>query len=475
MNAKYIKSGLAAVLIVAMSMSMFGCGDEKETSSQKNLDSATREQVAEIAVEDERLTGELENNKIIWMANWDINPDETGKNVPIELAIFQERYNGVIEYRKIDWTTRYDSLATAINSDEGVDFFPAGDMDAFPKGAIRGMFVPVDDYIDFDSELWSGVKEANDKFVWNGNHYLIVNAVTGDSNAVIYNRTTIEEAGLTDPAELLEKGEWTWDAFEDMLVSFVDPDEGYYGIDGWWFEAGLSITCGTPYIGLEDGKLVNNLRSENVERVQNWMYELFTKDCVAIGVGDYGWEAKPTNIKEGKTLFYPCGLWALYSTPDQWQAEFGEDVFFVPMPKDPGADAHYIPCGLDAYVMVKGGQNPEGVAKFADCKRVTILNERAAELGLEQMYTDYGWTEEMVEMKAKMDKMALEHPIFDFYTGVTKDVTSILDSNENGIRSASKGTPWSESVAAIYTQIDAMLKEVNDNPVAGGDGDVSMN
>lgn len=465
MNVRKLKSGVAAILVAGLSMSMFACG-EKETSSYKSLDSATREEVAQIASSDDRLTGELENKTIKWMSNWDINPDGTGKNTPIELAIFQERYGGQVEYHKIDWNTRYDSLANAINGDEGIDFFPASDLDAFPRGAIRGMFVPVDDYIDYSTPLWSDVKQANDMMLWNGKHYVIVNRVSGDQCAVIYNRKTVEEAGLEDPAALYKKGEWTWDAFQKMLTKFVDPDEGFYGIDGWWFKSGLSATCGVPYVGLKDGKLVNNLKDPAIERVQNWMYDLYTTNCVAIGVGDYGWEAKPAYIKEGKTLFYPCGLWALYSSADQWQQNFGEDVFFVPMPKDPNSSEYYIPCGLDGYVMVKGGKNPQGVAKFAECKRLTLLNERAAELGEEQMFDDYGWTQEMVDMKKSMDELALANPYFDFYTGVTPDITKILDSNENGIRASSKGTPWSESVSAVYAQIDAFLKDVNDHPVS---------
>lgn len=468
MKTKRLKNGIAAILIVTLSLTMFSCED-KDESSYKSMDSATREEVAQIASGDARLSGELENKEIKWMSSWDINPDATGKNTPIELATFQERYGGTVKYYKINWEKRYDELATAINGGEGIDFFPANDLDAFPKGAIRGMFVPVDDYIDYDSDLWKDVKAANDIMLWNGKHYVIINAINGDGCAVIYNRNTIEEAGLTDPAVLVEKNEWTWTAFEEMLTKFVDPENGKYGIDGWWFEGALSASCGVPYIGMENGKLINNLRDPSVERVQNRMYDLFSKNCVAIGVGDFGWKEKPNYIKEGKTLFYPCGMWTLYRAPDQWQGDYGEDCFFVPVPRDPDADAYYIPTAVDGYLMVKGCTNPEGVAKFADCKRLTMLNERAKVIGREAMFTDYGWTEEMAKMKDKMEEIALAHPFFDYYTGVTKDVTTILDSNENGIRGASKGTPWSETVSAIYTQIDAMIAEVNENPSNEGD------
>ena len=84
------------------------------------------------------------------------------------------------------------------------------------------MFVPYDDYLDLDSELWADVKDANDSMIWDGKHYVATVEVTGDNCAIIYNRKTIDENGLDDPAELFEKGKWDWDAFQDMLSEFVD-------------------------------------------------------------------------------------------------------------------------------------------------------------------------------------------------------------------------------------------------------------
>lgn len=455
------KSRVAAAAMLLASMTcgaLAGCGEESKI--EKPLDSATAEEVGQIAASDDRLTGELSNKTIKWMANWDINPDATGKSTPIELEIFHDRYQGEVEYHAVDWDNRYDALANAINSDEGIDFFPAGDLDCIPKGAIKDMFVPIDDYIDFNDPLFSDMKDEMDLFQWKGKHYIIVNDITGDNCVVIYNRDTMEENGLKDPAKLFAEGKWDWDAFEDSLKQFVDPENGQYGIDGWWFEAGLSATCGVPYIGMEDGKLVNNLKNPAIERLQNWMFELGSTNCVAIGVGDYGWEDMPNYIGEGKTLYYPCGAWALYN--DTWKNDFGENAMFVPMPKDPNADAHYVPCGLDGYVLVKGGKNPEGVAKFAACKRVMITNERANEIATEQLYKDYGWTEEMVNMLHKCHDMAKENPHYDFYTAVSSDVTTILDSNENGIRATSKGqTQWSESLSVINSAIDAYLADAN--------------
>lgn len=458
---KKTKAFISALLITAMSASMFACGDEEAAPKyDKDLDAETREEIKKIASESELLTGDLENGTIKWMSDWDINPDGTGKNVPIDLAVFQERYGGKVEYHQVTFENRYEKLAEAINSGDGIDFFYAGNMDAFPKGAVRGMFQPVDDYIDFSSPLWEDVQEVNDSAIWDGKHYMAIIQATGDNVAVVYNRNTIQEAGFDDPAELYEDGEWTWDAFQEMLESYVDTDNQKYGIDGWWFEFGLMNTTGVPPIGLEDGVLVNNIGDPAMERVQNRLFELYTNNCIAIGVGDYGWSAKPAYIGEGKTLFYPVGLYEFYCTPDQWQGDFGEDVFFVPLPKDPEADEHYIPTGMESYVIVKGAQNPEGVAKYLDCKRFTLITEEAKAIADQQMIDDYGWTEEMVEMKNSMQELADENPVFDYAKGVSADCGKLLDSN---LRNAARGTPWNETYDAIYATVDTYISEINES------------
>lgn len=459
---KIIRIGLSCLLATFLMVPLTACGDDEEESStaQKDMTADTREQLKDLAMESDLFTGELENKTIKWLSDWDINSDDTGKTTPIELAIFQERYGGEVEWYQTTYGARYDNLANYINSDEGIDFFYGGNWDAFPKGAIRGMFTSYDEYIDLDSELWADVKDANDAMTWNGEHYMAVVEVTGDNCAIIYNRKTMEEYGLDDPAELFEKGEWDWDAFEEMLEKFVDTDEERYGIDSWYFEAGLSASTGVPYIGLEDGQLVNNLRNEAIEDYQNWMYSLWQSDYIALGVGDYGWESRDYYIGEGKLLFYPCGLWAL--STDDWQDTFGEDAFFVPVPQYDEADEYYIPTSVNAYLFVKGGDNPEGVAKFLDCFRFSKISEGAQEISDEQFRDDYGWSEEMIDMLNTMNEMALENPVFDFYNGVSSDLTDILDSSEHGIRATSRGTSWTESVNSIYDQVQNYIDEVNE-------------
>lgn len=442
---------ISAVMLTA-------CGDS-DNNLLRDLDPETRAYIKDVAMKDENLNGELENKTIKWLATWDINPDGTGKNVPVDLAVFQERYGGNVKYYPVSYDERYEKLAQYINSGEGIDFFSGSDMDAFPKGAIKEMFVPVDDYIDFSSPIWEEVKDVNDSFIWNDKHYMTAVSVSGDGCAVIYNKNTIAEIGFEDPAVLLEKGQWTWDTFEQMLDSFVDNDNQKYGIDGWWFEGAFVQTTGVPAIELENGKLVNNLAEPSMERVQNWLYKLSANGHIAIGSKNYGWTEHPEYIGEGKLLFYPCGLWKLYSAPENWKTVFGEDIGFVPMPKDPQADNYYIPAGIDSYLFVKNGDNPEGVAKFLDCKRYVICNQKLREIYDSQTRADFGWSDEMYEMKEKMNEIALENPRFDFSQGASFDIGEKIDE---GLRQSSYGIPWSETFNSIYPAVQTLIDEINE-------------
>ena len=447
-------------------ISLVNCGSKQETgetpetgqSSKRELDDSVRKQISENANSTDLLTGELENKKGNWFATWDINPDKTGKNVPTELAVFQERYGGEIEWISVDYKDRYDKLATAINNGEGIDFFYAGDLDAFPRGVVKPMFQPVDDYIDFSSPLWDEMRDFNDSLMWNGKHYVVTVQFTGDVCAVIYNRKTVQEAGLDDPAELYYNDKWDWNTFEDMLDKFVDPANQRYGIDGWWFEYGLIGTIDVPVIQIKDGKLINNVGSPQMEKVQNFMYRLYTHNLVAIGSEDYGWEDKPSYIAEGKTLFYPCGLYQFYCSPDIWKKNFGEDAFFVPMPKDPDSDSYHIPLGMDAYTIVNGAGNPEGVAKYLECKRFVLYDKETRAICDAQMTADYGWTDEMVKMKDSMYNLAVANPQVDVSKGVTDDCSELLDTS---LRLTTRGTPWNETYDSISAVVQKYIDDVN--------------
>ncbi len=427
-----------------------------EATEPKVLDEEDAKAVEEIDMGDEE---KLENGTVKWLSFWDLNP-ANGKPKSVELELFETKYGGKIEYVPTTYETRYSDLSTKVLGGDSPDLFPAADLDTFPGKAINGMFEPFDDYLDFSTDEWSvGAKKLSDMHMLGGKHY--VSVVSTDAGCVcIYNKKVVEENGLTDPAELLENGEWDWNTFKDMCMQFSDPDNGKYGFDGWWFEINFLLTTGTPVIDVRDGQIVSHLTSNEMERAENFMLDL-NRNNIPLPKAEYNWVEQPQRVSEGLTLFYPCGIWALYETD---LTKFGAegDIMFVPMPRDPEADNYYLPSGVDAYALCKGAPNPEGAAAFMRCKLAAVKDENGQAIAEKQYREDYGWTDEMIDMWHTTKELTNENPIIDFYAGVSPDVYNLV---HNPIKDTSyNGKDWSttrdEITGAVDTELEALNKKI---------------
>ena len=465
----------AGVLAAALTAGLTACGnssggEETTTTTTRvtveiNTAELSEEDAAQVADVADKLTGELENKKIKWFSFYDpFHATTAGNTKALSLELFEEKYGGEIEFVETTWANRFSDLATKLSSGEGIDFVPGGDLDAFPKGVTNSQFQAVDEYIDYNSELWSSVKDLNDYFELNGKHYVMATAATAGP-VVYYNRNTIEAYGLDDPADLLEKGEWNWDTFKGMLLEYCDADGECYGLDGWFNEQPLMLTAGVPSVELKDGQLVHNFYDANLERSMNFMKGL-NDDGLVLDKNLFNWQTHIEYIGEGKELFYISGLYEIQSAPDVWTPTFGapEEVMFVPLPKDPSASEYYVPAGLEAYMLCKGAQNPEGVIKFMECILAASQDERTIAIGNEKLANDYGWTDEMLEMNQKITELTAENPVYDIHAGCPTDMYNIIDNGEIGIRAAFYGTEWATVrdtlVESVQTYIDEFNNEV---------------
>ena len=472
---KNIKRVIAAAAALSMTASLAGCGSTSSTADETTMTTTTAMTVEinteTLAAEDQATMDdvsnlladvELENKTIKWFSFYDpFNATTSGNTKALSLELFEKKYGGTIEYIPTTWQARFTDLSTNILGGTGIDFIAGGDLDSFPKGVPNGQFEPYDQYVDFESELWSPVKELNDQFELNGKHYLIATQATS-GEVVIYNRQTIQANGYDDPAELLENGEWTWTAFKDMLLDFVDPDAEQYGLDGWFNEKPLMLTSGMAPVELKDGQLVSNLFDARLEKTMNFMYEL-NQNGLVLDKSLFGWAEHPEFIGEGKELFYICGTYCLESSPDIWSVTFGnpEDVMFVPMPKMDDADEYYLPAGLEAYMLCKGAQNPDGVARFMECILASNQDPGAIEIADNKRRNDFGWTDEMLEMRYKIADMTAENPMYSIHTGCPTDMYNMLDSGEYGIRAAFYGHDWPSVREALAEAVNVMIDEFN--------------
>lgn len=465
-NSKRIITGVLALLTA---LSVTACGS---SSSGKGESSSMPEKKLEESQQDivDRLAGEmedkkLENNTIDWFCFWDINPTASeDKDIGVDLALFKTKYNGVIKWSQTTWDTKFDDLAARIMANDSPDFIPADDMDFFPKGAIKGMIQPIDDYVDLDSDLWADTKVASEKFVYNGGHYVAVSRVD-PSYIWIYNTNVIADNGMDDPAELYKNGEWNWDTFCEMCKDFTDADNDKYALDGWYYENALTESAGLPLIDMVDGKIVSNIDAPELEKAQNMMYEL-QKNNVVYPKHEHDWKVRGdvfgTGIASGLTLFYPIGLWAIEDAPSVTEP-YGDlsagEVMFVPVPCAADSDTMYVPSRVHGFCICKGAQNPEGVGAWLDCTRYAEIDPAAHQITMDQFQNDYGWTDEMMEMREEVYARAAEHPVFEFAQGVSSDMSSITDSVIKNAMNPAGTKTWAQTVQENKAAIEFLIEE----------------
>ena len=466
------KRFLAGLFALTMCVGMAACGsdsgdDGKESSvNAKEIAQEDKDKLSE-AAQNALDTTELKNKTIKFLSHWDINPSDGGV-VGADLQMFKDTYDGKIEYIQTTWENRYVDLAKAVMANDSPDFFSAMDMDGFPKGAIKAMFEPIDDYVDLNSELWAPAKATCDAFVFNGGHY-VAGIQSYPQYVCVYNTKTIEENGLDDPAELYWNDEWTWSKFTEMCTEFTNQEEEKVGLDGWWYAAALNDTCGVPLIGMKDGLLVNNMADPAVSKVQELMYNL-QKNEVVFDRSSNNWSTRGDGTTgEGlgsyQTLFIPVGLWGIENSPEAVKP-FGDveagEIMFCPMPRMDDSDKYYVSARVEGYHIVKNAPNPMGVVAYMNCLKV--CDTEASEITEQQLRDDYKWNDDMIKMRDEIYQLVNTNPVYDFEHGVSNEMESMMQTvNQYTMMTGGGAGTWTACVEENKTAVDYLIKEANES------------
>ncbi len=396
---KNLRKLIVCGLALAMTTSITACTDEVATvsSGEGNVPSViTSSSTNPVSVDpDENAATDakiLEANQALYepdgkagrisvLSHYDITKDQKGIE-QCKMFLDPNQFGGEIE-----WITAPDTpqpflerLATLVASDDSADICIGGWSN--PSTACKGMFEPLDEYIDLDTPLWKDMKEVVDNQVYKGKHYYYPHRLM-TSFALNYSQTTIEENNLEDPYELYKKGEWTWDAWRNIMTDFVNknPDEniGFYGTDTIF--TSLIATTGTVLVKVNpDGTIDNNIGSSDVSRAM-----LFYEDLYRSGLtyaDQYGgWVHPATWAKYSDKILFegmePEWTYTAYAEALQNPKGVDNDIFdtvsdmrFVPFPRDTEADAYYQANSTFGFVVPRGAKNIKGAVDFINCFRV---------------------------------------------------------------------------------------------------------
>lgn len=359
-------AGTAALtLVLSASVS---CSNKKSSETKKSESSSRTPDIQPT----EPVTEDSDKMTITWLGDFDLNPDP-GEPRSTALALFEDQYGGKINYIRSTPGENLTILDSMIAAGEEVDIFPYYP-EYFPQGVIKNRFEPLDPYFDtleMDSDLWSGMNAVTEAFAYKDQHYVIPYSMS-DPLVLTYSRKIMADNGFEDPYKLYTEGKWDWDTFMAMMEKFVSepaPDwTPKYGIGGS-FGQGVIPSAGKTVVSYENGSLVSNIMSPEIQKAQEFMHNISAKNLYRRDIIS----CYPTN---GCTLFLADNGWSLgqsnASNPDK-------NIMIVPFPKSKENPSYYFSGSYNARMLVKNSKKGEAVATYIKCERLAASDPKCLE------------------------------------------------------------------------------------------------
>ena len=463
-NSKRVIAGAMALL---SAVSVASCG----SSSGGDSSSSYVDKVKVASTDDIATIPDGSEKELEWLSYFDINPTKKEPEKRTDLTLFEEK-GGKIKYSQTSSMNKYDKLAARLMSNDPPDMFWYEQSMTFPANCIKEMFQPVDDIVDFDSAMWSDVKDVAEQFTLNGKHFVApINFLPG--SVITYDKSMIDAAGLDDPYELYQNNEWNWDNWYDMMSEFVSnapADVERFGINGW-FQTQVIQQTGKTMVNYDGEKFTNNINDPDIERAEDLLYQVGKNNLVN---GNWLGNAKQA-LKDGNLLFYCMGTWAMTgnngpSDADTWRV--------VPVPSDPNTDEKYMTSDMTAYMWVRGSTAKEAVKCWYECCRMANTDETYKENGKEKfLNANPNWTEDMYQVIVDCSSSEYNQ-VFDYGYGISSTmsddnanedgncVTRKLYEYTNKADENGKQFSWTELRESYSATVDAELKTINDAVVA---------
>ena len=301
---KCFAAGLAALVLT---MGLCGCSSSSSDESSSYVD-----QVEVTATDAIDAIPEGSETELEWLSYFDLNPTSTAEEKRVDVDLFEQK-GGTIVYSQTTSTTKYDQLASRLISNDPPDLFWFEQKMTFPAYCVKGMFQPVDSIVDFDDDMWVGMKDLADQFTLGGDHY-VAPINLGVLSVLTYDKDVIEADGLEDPYDIYMNGDWTWDEWYDLMEQYVagsTDDEIRYGINGW-FGAFIFQSTGKTLIeyDAETDEYVSNIDDPDFDRASTVLYNIKKN-----GLYYSDWIGSASEAFKKHILFYAMGTWAV--TPNE--------------------------------------------------------------------------------------------------------------------------------------------------------------
>ena len=394
-----------------------------------NDDAADKvEDVEEVEDVADEATYDLGGRVIKIVNSWDMTPEggtEIGDLTVARWKDVEEKYNVTIEWHVVTWEEKINLLTASILAGE-----PIGDIvgvdSIMTASLIQHDYIhALDDLVDVSTTKLSDTMK--DMGTFDDKVYLLKREVS-ESGGMYYNKTMFEQAGLPDPYELQEAGEWTWEAMLDAAKRLTNETTYGLSIAPNYLAEYLIFSNDALILDTETGEVT--MDSPNAMEGLEFMSSLYNEHKVIKPNEGDTWNDPRKYFTEGSVGMTQGWLWeagARGETPFEWG--------YVFWPKGPKATDYVTPVNVtEGMVIPKGVEDPEIVYQIWEDMQMWEYEREGTVEWFEEVLPN----EESVDTATKMlDKIRVNywpaHGIADAFWETFENISTGAESPSQAI------------------------------------------
>lgn len=364
----------------------------------------------------------------------------------------EKKYNVKIEWVVYPFEEKTNQMVTTLLAGEpSADIWGLGSTDIAPL-IQQDYIYAVDDLVDLsDSKMSEQLRAMG---TMEGKTYLF-NHELNQSGGVFYNKTLFEQAGLPDPYEQQQAGEWTWDAYLEAAKKLTNGTT--YGISGDpnVFADFLIPSNNGQVLDTSTGEMV--IDSPNTIEALEFMAALYNDHKVVKPNEGNNWEDPRRYFTEGLVGMTQGWVWEAegrLEAPFEWG--------YVMYPKGPKATDYVVPLAdVGGNVIPKGVKDPEIVYKIWEDMQIWEY----AEENVVEWFENVMPSEEAVDTATQM----LNHIQGDYWKAYNLN-DAFYETMDNIATGAESPT---QAIAKVKGEAQARVDEfmAGSTGEAGGEGD----
>ena len=383
--------------------------------------------------EDEATLAEHAINRQIAQLKWD------------RVAYLEEKYNCTFKWVNLTYEGTKDSINTSIVAGSpDCDIYMIDTSMAIPAQA-NGFLTDLKTILPADSDLFTDQTVFSYLDLGDGQACILkVQGGLSNTYPLAFNKQMLEAAGLEDPRDLWDKGEWTWDKFIEYCQALTQDTDGdgqidQYGYCGYQTETlqGLLWGNGATIAGGTTQTLTSAEVGECLQMLQD-MYLTYNV-CYPYDFSDAASDSMRIQYMQGNVAFFPTAVW-IQNAQGNYTAggdnNLTWDTVYVQWPVGPSGDASTNASWNSAdgnfFVIPAGVKDPETVYNFLyDLYNYfdgdTALRDDPATANW--WYNETALDEELKASNWDVQLYCLNHPGFDIWASLNDsiDLWSLMD------------------------------------------------